>query len=113
VATGGCRVLIALAANVAVHTDRLLGQTLNDTVRSSTMAVDPFLHVIKHLALNKGIGIMEIGVEQALENWFGNLLGGNIRVIPSVHHSFDCMGHNDSGNVSSRLVKNEVEMIFT
>ena len=35
---------------------------------------------------------MEIGVEQALENWFGNLLSGNIRVIPSVHNSFDCMG---------------------
>ena len=62
-AAGGCRVLVALcgaseytlrlggraltAANVAVHTDRLLGQTLNDTVWSSIMAVDPFLHVVE------------------------------------------------------------------
>ena len=64
------------------------------------MAVDPFLHVIKledcklnditkvrfdgphHLALYKRIGIMEIGMEQALENRFGNLMSGNIRVVP-------------------------------
>ncbi len=73
------------------------------------MAVNPFLHVIKlegrklnntttirfdgphHLALYKRIGIMEIGMEQALENRFGNLMSGSIRVVPSVHNSFDCV----------------------
>jgi hypothetical protein len=93
-----------------VHTDRLLGQALNNTVRSSIVAVDPLLHVVKlegckpnditeikldgphHLALNKRIGIMEIGMEQALEDRFGNLMNGNIRILPSVYNGLDCVG---------------------
>lgn len=66
---------------------------------------------------------MEIGMEQALEDRFGNLMNGNIRVLPSVHNGLDCVGlwryqliitlqaeghetpyHNDFGNVPSWLV---------
>jgi len=74
------------------------------------MAVDPFFHVVDlegckinditkirlnapyHLTLNMRIGIMEVGMEQALEDRFGNLMSGNIRILPSVHNGLDCMG---------------------
>lgn len=42
---------------------------------------------------------MEIRMEQALENRFGNLMSGNIRVVPSIHDRFDCVGlRGISGN---------------
>jgi hypothetical protein len=74
------------------------------------MAVDPLFHVFNlvecklnditkiiwngpyHLTLNMRISIMEIGMEQALEDRFGNLMNGNIRILPSVHNGLDCVG---------------------
>jgi hypothetical protein len=87
--------------------DRPLGQAINDT---SAMGVDPSAHVgnlegcglndfvmirlngSHHLTLNKRIGIMEIGMEQAFENRFDNLMSGNIRIFPSLDNRLDSMG---------------------
>ena len=45
-----------------------------------------------HLTLNVGIGVLEIGMEHAFEDRFGNLVGGHMRILPSIHNGLNCVG---------------------
>lgn len=55
---------------------------------------------------------MEVGVEQTLQDIFSDFVNVDRRIIPSLNHQIDRVNEDDLGQMPSRLVQYQVEMIL-
>jgi hypothetical protein len=102
----------ARQANILMIANSLFRETAEDVMTIGN-AVNPVRHVLHHLALNLRIAVVEIGVEQALQDVFCDLVDVDSCVIPGFDHSIDSIFDNNLCQVACWFIQNKIEMVFT
>jgi hypothetical protein len=60
--------------NILVIADAVLVEATNSVRLAPAELVVPVVHGLYHLALDLGVGVVELGVEEALEDLLGNMV---------------------------------------
>lgn len=78
--------------DILVVADTVLVKATDDIRLSPAELVKPVVDSLEHLALYLGVGVVEVGVEETLENLFGNMADVHGIIVPGLRdqgHSVD------------------------
>ena len=80
----------ASETDILVVADAVLVEATDDIGLASAELVEPVVHSLEHLTLHLGAGVVEVRVEEALKDLFGNMADVHGVIVPS----FGDQGHS-------------------
>lgn len=87
-------------------TDAFLAEPIDNLVLVLSSALNPSLHVLHHLTLDLGVGIMEVGMEQALEDLLYDGPWMAVVIAPGLRNKLNAMPHYNHRKVPGWFIEN-------